>query len=562
MATGGTVDSMPTLRPDIITMRPHGAGSASSSYRHAPASMDDVRRAIEETNAAALRSQSQLSISAGGVSSSPPVSDLAGLTLSTSSLTTSTSTSVPMGMSSSNPSSLNTTGANAVVRTPWTGDDSHLEVLSRLGEGASGAVFKVRDVRGPPLRRPSIVSNNSSILSPGPQAPRSKPLIMALKVIPATGATNPKALLHEYRSLSNSMHVNITTFYGAYVGSAGAGRGRGPSSDSAGSSGVLAGAKVGAPEICLLMEYCEGGSLDSVARRIKQMGEGARVSEKVMGKIAEGVLKGLDYLHGQKVVHRDIKPSNVLLTRQGVVKLCDFGVSGELVQSMAETFTGTAYYMAPERIEGRPYTIRSDVWSTGLSLLEFAQNRFPYPPDLGPIDLLSVIVRGPVPRLDDDEERGVAWSESMKSFVETTLTVDPVTRPTPGEMLRHRWIVEQQSKKVNMEKWMAQVWGWDISPSSAISSSSSSSSHHHPHKTPEDRERRRRERSERKRSGAAGSSSLSMGSVLADNLYGGGNGGMFEGSSGGSVQSPDSDGPHGVLGMSPIVPNPPSGPFF
>lgn len=315
MATGST-DSMPTLRPDMHTMRPggggRGAGSASSSYRNAPASMDDVRRAIEESNAAALRSKSQLSMSVGnGTSSSPPpVNEMASLALSSSSFM-STSASVPMGASSSNPSSL----SGATVRTPWTGDDSHLEILSRLGEGASGAVFKVRDVRGPPLRRPSLISQSSSILSPQIQTQTSKPLIMALKVIPATGATNPKALLHEYRSLSNSMHVNITTFYGAYVGSTGPARGRAPSesssgpmtgsSGSSGSSNNVTGlGRSGAPEICLLMEYCEGGSLDAVARRIKQMGSGARVSEKVMGKIADGVLRGLDYLHSQKVVHR------------------------------------------------------------------------------------------------------------------------------------------------------------------------------------------------------------------------------------------------------------------
>jgi mitogen-activated protein kinase kinase len=58
------------------------------------------------------------------------------------------------------------------------------------------------------------------------------------------------------------------------------------------------------------------------------------------------VLKGLDYLHERRIIHRDIKPSNIVLTKQGVVKLCDFGVSGELVDSIAGTFTGTSFYMA------------------------------------------------------------------------------------------------------------------------------------------------------------------------------------------------------------------------
>lgn len=58
------------------------------------------------------------------------------------------------------------------------------------------------------------------------------------------------------------------------------------------------------------------------------------------------ILEGLSYLHSQKTIHRDIKPSNILLSREGIVKLCDFGVSGELVESSVGTFTGTLIYMA------------------------------------------------------------------------------------------------------------------------------------------------------------------------------------------------------------------------
>lgn len=98
--------------------------------------------------------------------------------------------------------------------------------------------------------------------------------------------------------------------------------------------------------ISIAMEFCEGGSLDSVYREVKKLG--GRTGEKVLGKIAIGVLSGLTYLSDRKIIHRDIKPSNILLCRNGQVKLCDFGVSGELLGSKgdANTFIGTSAYMA------------------------------------------------------------------------------------------------------------------------------------------------------------------------------------------------------------------------
>lgn len=104
----------------------------------------------------------------------------------------------------------------------------------------------------------------------------------------------------------------------------------------------------------------------------------------------------------------------------------------------------------------------------------------------------------------------------------SSLTVDAGVRPTPREMLKHPWIIEQQSIKVPMDKWIAQVWGWEI-PSSSSSSS---------HRDGKERERRRRERSERKKAG--------MGAFAGTpgNLGGG-----LEGSSGGSLLSPESPRP-------------------
>lgn len=176
--------------------------------------------------------------------------------------------------------------------------------------------------------------------------------------------------------------------------------------------------------IGISMEFCEGGSLDSVYREVKKLG--GRTGEKVLGKVSEGVLNGLTYLHGHRIIHRDIKPSNILLTRKGLVKLCDFGVSGEFgTKGDANTFIGTSYYMAPERITGQSYTITSDVWSLGVTLLEVAQHRFPFPADgtemnprAGLIDLLTYIVRQPIPKLKDEPEHKLKWSDNFKYYIE------------------------------------------------------------------------------------------------------------------------------------------------
>ncbi|KAF4506861.1 hypothetical protein G6O67_006899 [Ophiocordyceps sinensis] len=273
--------------------------------------------------------------------------------------------------------------------------------LGNLGEGAGGAVTKC-------------------MLKGGKT-------VFALKVI----TTNPDP---------DSEH--ICRYYGAFV-------------DSSTST------------ISIAMEFCEGGSLDSIYKEVKRLG--GRTGEKVLGKVAEGVLSGLTYLHTRRIIHRDIKPSNILLCRDGAVKLCDFGVSGDFgTKGEANTFIGTSYYMAPERITGQSYTITSDVWSTGVTLLEVAQHRFPFPADgtemqprAGLIDLLTYIVRQPVPMLKDEPDMDVFWSDNFKYFIECCLEKQPNRRASPWKMMEHPWMVEMQSKRVNMVKYLSYVWGWD-----------------------------------------------------------------------------------------------------
>jgi len=99
-------------------------------------------------------------------------------------------------------------------------------------------------------------------------------------------------------------------------------------------------------EINIFMEYMNGGSLDVVLRKI------GKIPELYTRKITTAVLRGLAYLREKhQIIHRDIKPSNILVNSSGEIKICDFGVSGQLIDSMANTFVGTRSYMSPERLQ-------------------------------------------------------------------------------------------------------------------------------------------------------------------------------------------------------------------
>lgn len=111
----------------------------------------------------------------------------------------------------------------------------------------------------------------------------------------------------------------------------------------------------------IVMEYMNGGCLDSMRRRI------GRFRQLELGAIMHRVLKGMKALNADHVVHRDIKPSNILINTKGEVKLCDFGVSKIMhdkstMELKFKTFVGTLMYMSPERVNGevRHRTLRSD----------------------------------------------------------------------------------------------------------------------------------------------------------------------------------------------------------
>jgi len=309
--------------------------------------------------------------------------------------------------------------------------DEDFEKLSELGAGNGGVVHCVK------------------------HKPTS--LIMAKKMIhlevkPAIR----KQIVTELRILHDCNSPYIVGFYGAYP------------SDG---------------EINICMEYMDGGSLDLVLKKT------GKIPEPYSRKITYAVLRGLSYLREKhQIIHRDVKPSNILVNSQGEIKICDFGVSGQLIDSMANSFVGTRSYMSPERLQGSQYSVASDLWSLGLSLLEISFGMYPIPPPdtstqvqlFGPqvlednlisphpktprtprspgtkpmaiFELLEYIVNQPAPKLPKR-----IFSDNMRDFVERCLKKNPTERPDLSSLMQHPWLEGVENDSIDIAEWVNRI---------------------------------------------------------------------------------------------------------
>lgn len=203
-------------------------------------------------------------------------------------------------------------------------EESRYEVISELGRGGMGVVYKARDKR---LGR-----------------------IVALKRLPENLREHPKVVelfLREARSAAALNHPNVVTLF------------------DAGEDGG---------QYFITMEMLEGLPLDEILRKKKKL------SAKDVCRIGAQIATGLAYAHKNKIVHRDIKTANLFFTSDKIVKIMDFGLAKmmEEVRRAATVIGGTPYYMAPEQAIGDNVDFRADIYAFGVTLFELVTGEVPF----------------------------------------------------------------------------------------------------------------------------------------------------------------------------------------
>ncbi|XP_034982033.2 serine/threonine-protein kinase 3 isoform X1 [Zootoca vivipara] len=251
------------------------------------------------------------------------------------------------------------------------------DVLEKLGEGSYGSVFK------------AIHKESGQVV--------------AIKQVPVE--SDLQEIIKEISIMQQCDSPYVVKYYGSYFKNT---------------------------DLWIVMEYCGAGSVSDIIRLRNKT-----LTEDEIATILKSTLKGLEYLHFMRKIHRDIKAGNILLNTEGHAKLADFGVAGQLTDTMAKrnTVIGTPFWMAPEVIQEIGYNCVADIWSLGITSIEMAEGKPPYA-DIHPMRAIFMIPTNPPPTFRKPE----LWSDEFTDFVKKCLVKNPEQRATATQLLQHPFI--------------------------------------------------------------------------------------------------------------------------
>ncbi|XP_041975077.1 serine/threonine-protein kinase 3 isoform X3 [Aricia agestis] len=251
------------------------------------------------------------------------------------------------------------------------------DIICKLGEGSYGSVYKALH--------------------------KESGQVLAIKQVPVD--TDLQEIIKEISIMQQCDSPYVVKYYGSYFKNT---------------------------DLWIVMEYCGAGSVSDIMRLRKKT-----LSEDEIATILCDTLKGLEYLHRRRKIHRDIKAGNILLNTEGHAKLADFGVAGQLTDTMAKrnTVIGTPFWMAPEVIQEIGYDCVADVWSLGITALEMAEGKPPYG-DIHPMRAIFMIPTKPPPSFREPDQ----WSPEFIDFVSQCLVKNPEERATAEYLLTHEFI--------------------------------------------------------------------------------------------------------------------------
>ncbi|KAL2759905.1 hypothetical protein ACRALDRAFT_2095808, partial [Sodiomyces alcalophilus JCM 7366] len=184
--------------------------------------------------------------------------------------------------------------------------------------------------------------------------------------------------------------------------------------------------------VWMVTEYCAGGSVASLMRPT------GGLPEKWIIPILREVAEAISWIHPQGIIHRDIKCANVLITEEGGVQLCDFGVAGIVASKVDKrsTVTGTLQWMAPELFDSTvSYSIEVDIWAFGAMAYEVASGLPPNATTAIDISEYGSYLKANCPRLEGDQ-----YSIGLKDLVSFCMVEDPARRPPIDAVQKHTYL--------------------------------------------------------------------------------------------------------------------------